>query len=101
MLFSAGYGVALLYFGVAEPVLHYSSPPAGAAETAPCQRKAASIRYTQGRATVERTRSGPRRSSSGAGDGDDLDDVELGGAALQLVLAPGRAALPSRPLSEV
>ena len=30
MLFSAGYGIALLFFGVAEPVLHYASPPAGA-----------------------------------------------------------------------
>ena len=29
MLFSAGYGIALLFFGVAEPVLHYSTPPAG------------------------------------------------------------------------
>jgi choline/glycine/proline betaine transport protein len=30
MLFSAGYGIALLFFGVAEPVLHYASPPQGA-----------------------------------------------------------------------
>lgn len=27
MLFSAGYGIALLFFGVAEPVLHFASPP--------------------------------------------------------------------------
>ena len=27
MLFSAGYGIALLFFGVSEPVLHYASPP--------------------------------------------------------------------------
>ena len=40
MLFSAGYGVALLYFGVAEPVLHYSSPPAGAAETVDAAKQA-------------------------------------------------------------
>ena len=33
MLFSAGYGVALLFFGVAEPVLHYASPAEGAAQT--------------------------------------------------------------------
>ena len=32
MLFSAGYGIALLFFGVAEPVLHYSTPPAGAGD---------------------------------------------------------------------
>ncbi|CEA00390.1 choline transporter [Pseudomonas saudimassiliensis] len=31
MLFSAGYGIALLFFGVAEPVLHYADPPEGAA----------------------------------------------------------------------
>lgn len=30
MLFSAGYGIALLFFGVAEPVLHYAEPPQGA-----------------------------------------------------------------------
>src|SRR5690554_2156519 len=30
MLFSAGYGIALLFFGVAEPVLHYADPPEGA-----------------------------------------------------------------------
>ncbi|MFA5677420.1 MAG: BCCT family transporter [Pseudomonas sp.] len=30
MLFSAGYGIALLFFGVAEPVLHYADPPQGA-----------------------------------------------------------------------
>ena len=38
MLFSAGYGIALLFFGVAEPVLHYSTPPAGAAETVPAAK---------------------------------------------------------------
>src|SRR5699024_12019835 len=27
MLFSAGYGIALLFYGVAEPVLHFASPP--------------------------------------------------------------------------
>src|SRR5699024_8685106 len=33
MLFAAGYGIALLFFGVAEPALHYASPPEGAALT--------------------------------------------------------------------
>ena len=33
MLFSAGYGIALLFFGVAEPILHYSTPPQGVALT--------------------------------------------------------------------
>jgi len=45
MLFSAGYGIALLFFGVAEPVLHYSQPPAGAAETSPAARQAMQIAY--------------------------------------------------------
>ena len=45
MLFSAGYGIALLFFGVAEPVLHYSSPPAGAAETVNAARQAMQIAF--------------------------------------------------------
>lgn len=45
MLFSAGYGVALLFFGVAEPVLHYASPPAGAAETVDSAKQAMQIAF--------------------------------------------------------
>ena len=45
MLFSAGYGIALLFFGVAEPVLHYSTPPAGAAETVSAAKEAMQIAY--------------------------------------------------------
>ncbi|MGM5485150.1 MAG: BCCT family transporter [Nanobdellota archaeon] len=33
MLFSAGMGIGLLFYGVAEPVLHYAKPPAGSGET--------------------------------------------------------------------
>ena len=40
MLFSAGYGIALLFFGVAEPVLHYAEPPAGAAQTVDAAKQA-------------------------------------------------------------
>ena len=29
MLFAAGVGVGLLFYGVAEPVLHFLSPPVG------------------------------------------------------------------------
>lgn len=29
MLFSAGMGIGLLFFGVAEPLIHLSSPPTG------------------------------------------------------------------------
>ena len=45
MLFSAGYGIALLFFGVAEPVLHYASPPAGAAETVDAAKQALQIAF--------------------------------------------------------
>ncbi|HHO70454.1 MAG TPA: choline transporter, partial [Halothiobacillus sp.] len=45
MLFSAGYGIALLFFGVAEPVLHYASPPYGEAETVETAREAMRIAF--------------------------------------------------------
>ncbi|WP_323752374.1 BCCT family transporter [Marinobacter sp.] len=45
MLFSAGYGIALLFFGVAEPVLHYAAPPAGAAETVDSAKQAMQIAF--------------------------------------------------------
>ncbi|MDX9796299.1 MAG: BCCT family transporter, partial [Arcobacteraceae bacterium] len=40
MLFSAGYGIALLFFGVAEPILHYASPPEGVAQTVDAAKQA-------------------------------------------------------------
>lgn len=45
MLFSAGYGIALLFFGVAEPVLHYASPPAGAPESVNSAKQAMQIAF--------------------------------------------------------
>ncbi|MBV7261259.1 BCCT family transporter [Photobacterium sp. WH24] len=45
MLFSAGYGIALLFFGVAEPVLHYASPPDGPAMTVDAARQAMQIAF--------------------------------------------------------
>lgn len=33
MLFTAGMGIGLMFFGVAEPVMHYVSPPVGGGET--------------------------------------------------------------------
>lgn len=45
MLFSAGYGIALLFFGVAEPVLHYASPPSGAAQTVGAAKQAMQIAF--------------------------------------------------------
>lgn len=45
MLFSAGMGIGLVFWGVAEPVRHYRSPPAGiTAETAEAAR--AALRYS-------------------------------------------------------
>ncbi|KIH76519.1 choline/glycine/proline betaine transport protein [Geoalkalibacter ferrihydriticus] len=45
MLFSAGYGIALLFFGVAEPVLHYAAPPEGAAATVDAAKQAMQIAF--------------------------------------------------------
>lgn len=45
MLFSAGYGIALLFFGVAEPVLHYADPPQGAPETVASAQQAMQIAF--------------------------------------------------------
>jgi len=40
MLFSAGMGVGILFWGVAEPMTHYVAPPVGSAETAHAARRA-------------------------------------------------------------
>jgi len=45
MLFSAGYGIVLLFFGVAEPVLHYADPPRGDAETVEAAQQAMQIAF--------------------------------------------------------
>ncbi|MCD1279297.1 BCCT family transporter [Psychrobacter sp. CCUG 69069] len=45
MLFSAGYGIALLFFGVAEPVMHFASPPISAPETIAAAKEAMQIAY--------------------------------------------------------
>ncbi len=45
MLFSAGYGIALLFFGVAEPVLHYAMPPQGAGQTLDAAKQAMQITF--------------------------------------------------------
>ncbi len=45
MLFSAGYGIALLFFGVAEPILHYAAPPSGEALTIEAAKQAMQIAY--------------------------------------------------------
>ncbi|QOY94462.1 BCCT family transporter [Massilia sp. UMI-21] len=40
MLFSAGMGIGLLFFGVAEPIQHYASPPVGEGRTIDSARQA-------------------------------------------------------------
>ncbi len=45
MLFSAGYGIALLFFGVAEPVLHFASPPDGAPQSVDAAKQAMQIAF--------------------------------------------------------
>ena len=45
MLFSAGMGIGLLFYGVAEPLLHFASPPYGQAETIQAARMAMNVTY--------------------------------------------------------
>ncbi len=45
MLFSAGMGIGLMFFGVAEPVMHYVTPPVGDPETAEAARQAMRITF--------------------------------------------------------
>lgn len=40
MLFSAGMGIGLLFFGVAEPIQHFTAPPIGAGGTVAAAREA-------------------------------------------------------------
>ncbi len=44
MLFAAGMGIGLVFFGVAEPVSHYGNPPAGIEPSTPAAAQAA-MRY--------------------------------------------------------
>lgn len=45
MLFSAGMGIGLMFFGVAEPVMHFLSPPVGEGGTAAAAREAMKITF--------------------------------------------------------
>ncbi len=45
MLFSAGMGIGLMFFGVAEPIMHYMSPPVGEGQTAEAAREAMRITF--------------------------------------------------------
>ncbi|AHL75348.1 choline transporter [Stutzerimonas stutzeri] len=45
MLFSAGMGIGLMFFGVAEPVMHFLEPPVGIGGTAEAARNAMGITF--------------------------------------------------------
>ncbi len=45
MLFSAGMGIGLMFWSVAEPIYHYTSPPWGEAQTAEAARLAMGITF--------------------------------------------------------
>ena len=45
MLFSAGMGIGLMFWGVAEPVMHFTSPPIGDKETIQSAREAMKITF--------------------------------------------------------
>ena len=45
MLFSAGMGIGLLFFGVAEPIMHFSSPPVGDPMSVEAAREAMKITF--------------------------------------------------------
>ncbi|QXX82728.1 MULTISPECIES: BCCT family transporter [Providencia] len=45
MLFSAGMGIGLMFFGVAEPVMHYLNPPVGEAQTIEAAKEAMRLTF--------------------------------------------------------
>ncbi|MFP1455984.1 BCCT family transporter [Escherichia coli] len=52
MLFSAGMGIGLMFFGVAEPVMHYLSPPVGTPETVAAAKEAMRLTFFHGTARM-------------------------------------------------
>lgn len=45
MLFTAGMGIGLMFFGVAEPVMHYVNPPSGDAQTIEAAQQALRVTF--------------------------------------------------------
>lgn len=45
MLFSAGMGIGIMFFGVAEPLLHFVAPPAGEPQTVDAAREAMQLSF--------------------------------------------------------
>lgn len=48
MLFSAGMGIGLMFFGVAEPVMHFLTPPHGDGSTISAARQAMRLTFSIG-----------------------------------------------------
>lgn len=45
MLFSAGMGIGLMFFGVAEPIMHFTDPPVGQPDTIEAAREAMKLTF--------------------------------------------------------
>ncbi len=45
MLFSAGMGIGMMFFGVAEPLLHFYAPPTGEPQTIEAAREAMQLTF--------------------------------------------------------
>ena len=45
MLFSAGMGIGIMFYSVAEPILHYANPPVGSGESVDAAREAMQITF--------------------------------------------------------
>ena len=45
MLFAAGMGIGLMFFGVAEPIMHFADPPVGDAQTVAAARQAMRVTF--------------------------------------------------------
>ncbi|TWE07584.1 choline/glycine/proline betaine transport protein [Pseudomonas sp. AG1028] len=45
MLFCAGMGIGLMFFGVAEPVMHFLAPPVGEAQTVAAAKEAMNVTF--------------------------------------------------------
>lgn len=45
MLFSAGIGIGLVYWGTAEPLYHFMAPPLGEAETLESAKQAMNLSF--------------------------------------------------------
>ncbi len=45
MLFSAGMGIGIMFYGVAEPIMHYANPPVGPGETVGAARQAMELAF--------------------------------------------------------